>query len=214
MRLFWSSRSPYVRKVMIVAHEIGLADGITCIPTVVSTTETDLDLVACNPLGQIPSLVLDDGTVIYDSAVICEYLDGLHSGRRLFPPIGLARLDALRRQALGDGLMDALVRRFAEHKRQQAPRHSDYIEAYRRKVRRGLDVLDAEAPPWMALPFDIGHVAIGCALSYADFRFGGDNWRDGRPRLSAWYRDFANRASAKATELTTGTEAQPNSPRA
>src|ERR1700689_3900932 len=109
MKLHWSPRSPFVRKVMIVAHERGLADRITCIRTVAAMTKPHGELMKDNPLSKIPTLVLDDGAVIYDSPVICEYLDSLGVGPKLFPSDAKARLIALRRQALGDGFLDLLV---------------------------------------------------------------------------------------------------------
>src|SRR5436189_2219647 len=109
MKLHWSPRSPFVRKVMIAAHELGLIDRLTCVRTVAATTRPHEALMEENPLSKIPTLVLDDGTVLYDSPVICEYLDGLHSGTKLFPPDARARMTALRRQALGDGVLDFLL---------------------------------------------------------------------------------------------------------
>src|SRR5713226_5361392 len=109
MKLHWSPRSPFVRKVMIVAHELGLTDRITLLRTVVATTRPHLPLMEENPLSKIPTLVLDDGTVLYDSPVICEYLDSLHSGPKLIPTDLQARMVALRRQALGDGFLDFLL---------------------------------------------------------------------------------------------------------
>ena len=107
MRLHWSPRSPFVRKVMIAAHATGLADRIECVRTLAAATKPHPELMRDNPLSKIPTLVLDDGSALYDSPVICEYFDRLHDGAKLFPPEGPARLTALRWQALGDGLMDA-----------------------------------------------------------------------------------------------------------
>jgi glutathione S-transferase len=109
MKLHWSPRSPFVRKVMVVVHELGLADRIACVRAVAATTKPHAELMQDNPLSKIPTLVLDDGTVIYDSPVICEYLDGLDGGPKLHPAEPQARLVALRRQALGDGFLDMLV---------------------------------------------------------------------------------------------------------
>ena len=109
MKLHWSPRSPFVRKVMIVAHERGLTERITCVRTVAASTKPHAELMADNPLSKIPTLVLDDGAALYDSPVICEYLDALHGAARLFPVQPKARLEALRRQALGDGFLDLLV---------------------------------------------------------------------------------------------------------
>src|SRR5215831_13441620 len=109
MKLHWSPRSPFVRKVMIVAHERGLVDRLTCARTVAAMTTPHPELMRDNPLSKIPTLVLDDGTALYDSPVICEYLDALDGKPQLFPPDGKRRILALRRQALGDGYLDLLV---------------------------------------------------------------------------------------------------------
>src|ERR1700722_15095798 len=109
MKLHWSPRSPFVRKVMIFAHERGVADRITCVRTVAAMTRPHADLMKDNPLSKIPTLVLDNGTVLYDSPVICEYLDALDGAPKLFPRQSTARMTALCRQALGDGFMDLMV---------------------------------------------------------------------------------------------------------
>ena len=124
MKLHWSPRSPYVRKVMIVAHELGVADRIETVRTIVGGTTPHLELMSENPLGKIPTLVLEDGTILYDSPVICEYLDTLHGGEKLFPS-GAERWTALRRLALGDGMLDvalaSLGERFRPAERQSEP---------------------------------------------------------------------------------------------
>src|SRR3954447_8711164 len=109
MRLHWSPRSPFVRKVMVTAHELGLADRIDCVRTVVRMTQLNRDLLPENPLSKIPTLVLPDGTVLIDSVVICEYLDAVAGGDILFPPAGAERWTALARHALGNGLLDILI---------------------------------------------------------------------------------------------------------
>ena len=109
MKLHWSPRSPFVRKVMIAAHETGLVDRLTCVRTVVAMTAPNAALLSDNPLSKIPTLVLDDGSALYDSGVICEYLDTLHDGSKLFPADAKARWTALRRHALGSGLLDLLI---------------------------------------------------------------------------------------------------------
>src|SRR5882724_3110912 len=128
MKLHWSPRSPFVRKVMIVANELGLVDRLTCVRTVAATTKPHAELMQDNPLSKIPTLVLDDGTVLYDSRVICEYLDGLHSGRKLFPADPKARMVALRRQALGDGALDFLL--LLRNERERAHQSQPHIAAF------------------------------------------------------------------------------------
>ncbi|QQS12344.1 MAG: glutathione S-transferase N-terminal domain-containing protein [Rhodospirillales bacterium] len=200
MKLFWSSRSPFVRKVMVVAHETGVAGRIVCERTIVAAANPNRELMTLNPLGKLPTLLLDDGAALYDSRVICEFLDTLHAGRRLFPVDPARRVDALRRQALGDGAMDMLILRLSERARPEARRSPELMAGFALKRDAILAALEAMAPALAAIPYDIGHVAIGCALSYLDFRFAEDSWRSGRPALAAWHADFAARPSVAATE--------------
>jgi glutathione S-transferase len=199
MKLLWSSRSPFVRKVMVAAHEAGVADRIATERVVVAANKPNADVMALNPLNKIPTLVLDDGTVLYDSRVICEYLDTLHEGPRLFPYDKVPRWSALRRQALGDGLMEAIVLRLGEQNRRPEGQSPSHLESYRLKVAAALDRVEAEGLG-PASPPDIGQIAVGCALGHLDFRFATDAWRAGRPKLSAWYTDFSRRPSMRATE--------------
>src|SRR5262249_6018073 len=164
MKLHWSPRSPFVRKVMIVLHELNLIDRVTCVRTVAATTKPHLALMEENPLSKIPTLVLDDGTVLYDSPVICEYLDSLHSGPKLVPTDLKARMIALRRQALGDGFLDFLLLLRNERERKHV---SDvHVATFTTKREAVLAALDKDAGALAAAPFGIGHIALGCALSY------------------------------------------------
>jgi glutathione S-transferase len=198
MKLHWSPRSPFVRKVMIAAHELGLAGRIDCVRTVVATTQPHAGLMAENPLSKIPTLVLDDGTVIYDSVVIVEYLDQLHDGPKLIPTALPQRMMALRRQALGDGFLDLLLLWRNERERPAAQRSEVHLASYAEKRTAVLRALDQESLE--ATPFSIGHIAIGCALCYLDFRFASEDWRGGHPRIAAWHAAFAARRSVRATE--------------
>jgi glutathione S-transferase len=198
MKLHWSPRSPFVRKVMVVAHELGLANRITCVRTVAAMTKPHAELMQDNPLSKIPTLVLDDGTVIYDSPVICEYLDALDGTPKLHPTEPKARLVALRRQALGDGFLDLLVQLRDERMRTN-PSDAHQSSAAVRKA-AVLKSLDQEAAAFAAAPFGIGHIAIGCALSYLDFRYADEDWRKGHPGIARWHATFATRLSVRATE--------------
>ena len=197
MKLHWSPRSPFVRKVMIVAHERGIVGRITCVRTVAAMTQPHAELMQDNPLSKIPTLVLDDGTVLYDSPVICEYLDSLDGAAKLFPKQPEARLTALRRQALGDGFLDLLVTLRNERERAQ-PSDVHLASAAARKA-AVLESLEREAAALASTPFDIGHIAIGCALSYLDFRYADEDWRKGHPRIADWHASFAARPSVRAT---------------
>ena len=200
MKLHWSPRSPFVRKVMIAAHELGLVGRLDCVRTVVATTRPHAPLMEENPLSKIPTLVLDDGTVLYDSPVICEYLDGLHNGPKLIPAALPARMTALRRQALGDGFLDFLLLWRNERERPAAHQSQVHLSTYAEKRKAILLGLDKEAGELAATPFSIGHIAIGCALSYLDFRFAAEDWRGGHPRIAAWHATFAARPSVRATD--------------
>jgi len=195
MKLHWSSRSPYVRKVMVFAHECGLASRIDCERTLVAMTKPNAGLLPVNPTGKIPTLVLDDGSALYDSAVICEYLDSLHDRPKLFPPSGPARWTALRRHALGSNLLDNLVLWRNEVLRPPQQQSPETLAAFELKVRNAVAALDREADALAADPPGIGHVAIACALGYIDFRFAQLGWRDGNARIARWYDAFVQRPS-------------------
>ena len=199
MKLHWSARSPYARKVMVFAHETGLAGRITCVPTTVAMTQPNTGLLRIHPLGKIPALVLDDGTALYDSAVICEYLDSLHDRPKLFPPSGPARWTALRLHALGNNLLDNLVPWRNETLRPASRQSPETLAAWALKTRHAVTVLDHEADALAAAPLHIGHVAIGCALGYLDFRFAHLNWRAGHVRIHRWYDAFAQRPAMQQT---------------
>lgn len=198
MQLHHNAASPFVRKVMAVAIETGLAARIEPVKRLVSPVAPLGEVNADNPLGKIPCLVTDDGAALYDSRVICEYLDGLHDGPKMFPAAGAARWTALRRQALADGMMDAgVVTRYETFLRPQEVRWDAWIENQKQKFRRGLDALDSEAASLDVV--DIGTLAIACALGYLDFRFADEGWRADRPRLAAWFKQFAQRPSIAQT---------------
>jgi glutathione S-transferase len=200
MKLMWSSRSPFVRKVMVAAHEVGVAGRIATERVVVAADKPNAQVMALNPLSKIPTLVLDDGTALYDSRVICEYLDALHDGPRLFPADPAARWRALRRQALGDGVMEVNVLRVTELRRPKEAQSEGHLAAIRLKTASVLDRLEADGLVPAGQP-DIGQITVGCALAHLDFRFAADAWRTGRPKLAAWYGAFAERPSMRATEF-------------
>ncbi len=200
MKLHWSPRSPFVRKVMIVAHELGLTGRLDLVRSVVAATRSHRELMRDNPLSKIPTLVLEDGTPVYDSPVICEYLDGLGGKPVLHPADPKQRLTALRRQALGDGFLDFLLLWRGELMRPAAAQSQPHLTAFAERAEATLAALEKEAPALAADPYSIGHVAIGCALSYLDFRFPELDWRKGHDRLAAWHKTFADRPSTRATE--------------
>ena len=199
MKLHWSSRSPFVRKVMVAAHEMGLADRIETVPTLVMMTSANRDLMRSNPLGKIPTLVTDDGTVLFDSTVICEYLDSLHERTKLFPADPKKRWHALRWHALADNMLDNLVLWRNELLRPKPQQSFEILAALEAKIRSALDFLEGEAEALGKAPVTIGHVGVGSALGYLDFRFATIGWRDGHPKIAAWYDQFAERPSIRNT---------------
>lgn len=200
MKLRHSPTSPYVRKVMIMAIETGLSDRIELLPTKVLPTHPNAEVARENPLIKVPSLTTDDGLALYDSPVICEYLDTLHAGPKLFPPAGTARWIALRHQALGDGILDAAILIRYEGLRPQECRWADWIDGQTRKIRGALASLELELEAGeLRGPLTIGQISIGCALGYLDFRFQAEEWRTRHRRLAGWFEDFAQRKSMQMT---------------
>ena len=195
MKLRVSSTSPYVRKVQIFAFEAGLADCLELVPT--QAWSPDTDLPKDNPLGKIPTLIADDGQAVYDSHVICEYLDTLHSGLKLIPT-GSARIAQLRLHALADGILDAGVSaRIEGAMRPENLRWPDWIARQVAAINRALDQLEREVPSW-GDDFLFGQIATITALGYVDFRLKLE-WRASHPALAAWEAKVAQRASVQTT---------------
>ena len=203
MILHWSPRSPYVRKVMITAHELGVQDRIETVRTVVGGTDPHPELMRENPLGKIPTLVLADGTIIYDSPVVCEFLDRM-AGGSLFPADWNARLVALRWQALGSGMLDISLLRLTERNKPEAMRSAPHEALWHGKIVCSLDALEAEAAMLAATKFNVGHIAVGVALGYLDFRFGAEAWMATHPELAAWHASFNARPSVVANRPQEG----------
>lgn len=204
MKLHWSPKSPFVRKVMITALELGLEDRFERVRSVAAMKAPNSSLMVDNPLSKIPTLVLDDGQALFDSLTICEYFDELAGGHILFPQGGEARWAALTRHALGNGLLDTLILWRNERDKAESAQTPEWLSAFAVKVDASLARLEEWAPALDEGPFGIGHIAIGCALSYMDFRFADLQWRDGHPALAQWHAGFAARPSAIATEIVDG----------
>ncbi len=199
MRLRYSPTSPFVRKVMAFALETGLAESINQISTNVWSPDTDIQ--THNPLGKVPALITEEGEVLYDSPVVCEYLDSMHDGAKLFPPVGAARWRALRRQALGDGMIEATVARLLEERRPDGERSEIWAGRQKQVIARALDGLEEEADELSddMDTMDIGKLTIGVALGYLDFRFAADEWRSGRTRIANWFEGVNRRPSMIGT---------------
>ena len=186
MKLFYSAASPFVRKVMACAIARDLDEHITLIPT--SPHESPPDLLAANPLALVPCLVTEDGMALFDSPVICEYLDSREGGIPLFPHTAAARWVALRRQAMGDGIMDAAVMRRGEGQRPVEAARTALMARRKAAIDRTIAALEGDVPHQT---LDIGTIAVGCALGYLDFRFPHEPWRPAAPKLAAWFAAFA-----------------------
>jgi glutathione S-transferase len=186
MRLLASSSSPFARKVRACAILRGVDAGIEIVPT--SPQDRPPELLAANPLGKIPVLLLEDGTAIFDSPVICDYLDTLGDAPPLMPPAGPARLRAGTMQALADGILDAAVARRVQMAWPQDEGRAKFDARQRKVIERGLDRLEADPPQGLN---DVGAVAVACALGYLDLRFPAEPWRDSRPNLAAWLASVA-----------------------
>ncbi len=197
--LYGANVSPFVRKVMIFSFETGLEGRFERVRTVVAMTKPNAALMPDNPLSKLPTLVLDDGSALFDSFVICEYLDGLHAGAPLVPKAGPERWEVLRWHALGNGLLDLLVLWRNERDREPQRQLKELLDAFAVKYAATLARLDGEAAALEAAPFRLGHIAIVCALGYLDFRFADMDWRGGHPRLAAWFQKQLQRPSVRMT---------------
>ncbi len=198
MKLHWSPRSPFVRKVMIAAHELGLTEKITTTRTLVGMELINEGLLPENPLNKIPTLVLDNGQVIYDSLTICEFLNDM-AGGTLFGA-GAARWEVLTRQAMANSFLDALILFRHERARPAVQQAPGVLTAFGTKTTSMLNHI--QPPP--AGRADIGDITLAVALAYLDFRFADLAWREGRAALAEWHAAFSARPSMIATTAVDG----------
>ncbi len=202
MKLYHSPASPYVRKVMVLLHEMGKADAVELAGVATTALASDVSLMAANPLARLPALERPDGVTLYDSRVITAYLDDLFAGGMY--PKDSRRWETLTLEATGDGIMDSAVSMVYEVRLRDPEQVSQaWIEAQWGKVSRGLDALDTLWMSHLSGPIGMGHVSVACVLGYLDFRHEERNWRQGRASLSAWYDVFAGRQSMVATRPPT-----------
>lgn len=201
LQLHWSPKSPYVRKVMICAHELNVVPRLELVRSVAAMLKPNPSIMEHNPLSKIPTLVRPDGSTLFDSVVICEYLNDL-AGGNLFPTDGEDRWQSLRWHAFGDGLLDALILWRNEREREQPLK--PLIDAFELKARTSLKLLDSEAEALAAAPLSIGTITVGCALGYLDYRFDSFGWREQAPRLAKWHANLSERPSYQATEPIEG----------
>jgi glutathione S-transferase len=196
LKLHWSPRSPFVRKVMVCIHELGLQDRVELVRSVAAMLKPNAAIMADNPLSKIPTLVREDGLVLFDSLVICEYLNSLADGP-LFPDAGDAKWHALRWHAFGNGLLDALI--LWRNERERAQPLPELMDAFALKTRASLERLESEAAALEAAPFSIGPLTVVCALGYLDYRFEALGWRKQAPRLAQWHARISERPSLRDT---------------
>ena len=197
MKLIASTPSPFSRKVRVLLHETGQADDVEMVEVMTTATNTDPQAAAANPVGKIPSLVRDDGPAIYDSRVICRYLDA-RAGARFYPESRL--WETLTLEATADAIMDAAVLMVYELRVRPPEKVFDgWIEAQWTKVQRGVSAVNERWMSHLNGPMDMSHIAIGCALAYLDFRHADRNWREGNGALDDWFAVFNTRESMQAT---------------
>jgi len=199
MKLYTSGASPFGRKVRVLIREAGLAEKVEEVMTLVSPVKSNPELGRANPLMKVPTLVTDDGFALFDSPVICEYLDSLNAGRKLFPSGGPARWTALRQQAVADGVLDAAI--LVRYQSTLCPPElhwTAWLDSQRAKWQQGLEFLEQEAKS-LAAEATIGTVAIGVTLAWLDYRYGDVDWRPGCPLLAGWFESFNARPSMQAT---------------
>jgi glutathione S-transferase len=196
MKLHYSPASPFARKVMVTAHECGFGGKLTMLPT--NPHDSTAALVKANPFSKVPALELDNGEVIFESLLICEYLDDLAGGGVAFPADRAKRFAMLRRHALGNGLMEVSVLRRVESLRAKEPDREKNIVRQAAITARVLDRLEADAASFDDT-VDLANLTFAIALDYLDFRFADDGWRKGRPALANWHERYSRRDSLKAT---------------
>lgn len=199
MQLMISPASPFVRKVRVLLRETGQIADVEEHEVATTPMQTDSALIGANPIGKIPALIRNDGPAIYDSRVICRYLDAQqHRGHSLYPA---ARLwDVLTLEATADGIMEAAVLMVYEERFRPAEKHSpEWIEAQWSKVSRSIAAVEARWMPLLTGPLNMAQIAVACALDYVDFRLAARDWRAGHPALSDWSKRFSDRPAMEET---------------
>lgn len=198
MRLYHSPTSPYVRKCMVVLHETGLLSQVALIATAGTPVDPGSMPLEQNPLGKIPALERDDGPALYDSRVICRYLDDL-AGAGLYPAAP-DLWDVLTLEATADGILEsAVLIMYESHLRPEGVRYAPWVEGQWAKIDRALDALESRWMDTLEGSLTMAQIAVGVAMGYLDFRLADRNWRQGRPRLAVWDAHFATRPSMQAT---------------
>ncbi len=198
MKLYYSPTSPYVRKVMVLLRETGQLDDVTLDSITPTPTDPPKRLLGTNPLTKIPALELTSGESLFDSRVICAYLDD-RAGSGLYSQ-GTARWRTMTLEALADGILDAaLLMTYENRLRPQDKYWDDWVQGQWHKIAGACGVLNTQWQDHLNGPLDMGQIALGCALGYVDFRHGARDWRAGNPALADWYLRFDSRPSMQET---------------
>lgn len=198
MKLFHSPTSPYVRKVMVISMEKGLDGQIEKIPTSVTPLKREGELPTRNPIGKVPCLVTDDGRALFDSPVICSYIDSLKAPA-LIPEDANGRFQSMTLEALADGLLDAGLLLRYESTRPEDKQWQPWIDGQMAKIMGVIDALETTYADALSGPLTMGQIAVACALGWFDFRFGHVDWRKDHPKVAAFAARMAERPSIKAT---------------
>ena len=201
MKLHWSPRSPYVRKVVIVAYETGMDEKVEKVRSVASRTQTNPDIARDSPVGRIPVMVLDEGIVLTGSFAICDYLDSQHDNRKMIPAHGVARWRELELHGVADGMLDILLNWRGETMKPKVQRNKALCESFAARVQLCLTWLEQRTAGFKSQDYGIGQITTGISLDYLDFRFAEIDWRAEHPNLREWHKVFAERPSSKATEI-------------
>jgi len=197
MKLLFSPTSPFVRKVRVLVHELGLGDAITEQQVATTAFNSDPNVIAANPLGKIPALIRDDAPTLYDSRVITRFLNDTNDGS-FYPASRI--WDTLTLEATADGIMETAVSMAYEVRlRPENEQSPDWVEAQWQKTSRGIAAVNDRWMSHLSGPLDMSHIAVACALSYVDLRHDVRNWRDGNDALATWHAAFKERESMQAT---------------
>jgi len=200
MQLLYQTHSPFARKALVFAHEAGVAERLEVIHHETSPVLRNEHVFRQNPLGKVPVLLRPEQPAIFDSDVICAYLDTLHDGPRLIPADGEARWQALKVQAVAQGLCEAgIAVRWETVRRPEPLRYPPLRDGYIDKLTASYDWLERELD--VDAPLHVGHIAVATALDWLAFREL-PPFRPGRPRLAAWFDAFVQRPSMRATPLS------------
>lgn len=201
MKLFYSPPSPFARKVHASIIELGMLNDVELHVTAVLPGKPNLDYAkAQNPLGKIPALETDTGETLYDSTIICEYLDSLSDGTKLLPSGGIERYKVLTHQALAHGICEAaVIIRYETFLRPEAQQWDVWIDDQWSKIERALTWFNANTNQWQAAQPDLAQITLGCALGYLDFRAPDYAWREKHPALGEWFTSYEQRESFQST---------------